>query len=115
MVHRAWQGFVVARTTCINRIRGLRGGFGIARPLNVDVVRHPARNHLEELPGFAKLVIGDLLSEVAHLDERIKQYDVHIRTMTFVDGQRLDQRGERPLVCRSLWCAGKLNRHDRLG
>ena len=69
MVHRAGQGFVVARTTCINRIRGLWGGFGIARPLNVDVVRHQVRNHLEELPGFANLVIGDLLSEVAHLDE----------------------------------------------
>ena len=26
-------------------------------------------------------MIGDLLSEVAHLDERVKQYDVHIRTM----------------------------------
>jgi len=26
-------------------------------------------------------VIGDLLSEVAHLDERVKQYDAHIRAM----------------------------------
>ena len=30
---------------------------------------------------FANSVIGDLLSEVAHLDERIKQYDAHIRAM----------------------------------
>ena len=45
------------------------------------MVRREARNHLEDLPGFANLVIGDLLSEVAHLDERIKQYDVHVRTM----------------------------------
>ena len=32
-------------------------------------------------PVFANLVIGDLLSEVAHLDERIKQYDAHVRAM----------------------------------
>jgi transposase len=35
-------------------------------------------------------VIGDLLSEVAHLDECIKQYDAHIRTM--VRGCTLAQR-----------------------
>ena len=55
--------------------------FGVVLPLKVEVVRREARNHLEELPGYAKTVIGDLLSEVTHLDERIKQYDGHIRTM----------------------------------
>ena len=45
------------------------------------MVRCEARNHLEDLPGYANTVIGDLLSEVAHLDERIKQYDAHIHTM----------------------------------
>ena len=81
IVHRARQGFVTARTACINRIRGLLSEFGIVLPLKAEVVRRGARNHLEDLPGFANLVIGDLLSEVAHLDERIKQYDAHIRTM----------------------------------
>jgi transposase len=81
MVHRARQGFVAARTACINRIRGLLSEFGIVLPCKAEVVRREARNHLEDLPGYANLVIGDLLSEVAHLDERIKQYDVHIRTM----------------------------------
>ena len=38
-------------------------------PLKADVVRAEARNHLEDLPGYANTVIGDLLSEVAHLDE----------------------------------------------
>jgi transposase len=33
------------------------------------------------LPGYANTVIGDLLSEVCHLDERIKQYDAHIHAM----------------------------------
>ena len=81
MVHRARQGYVAARTACINRIRGLLSEFGIVLPLKAEVVRREAANRLEELPGWANTVIGDLLSEVHHLDERIKQYDVHIRTM----------------------------------
>jgi transposase len=81
MVHRARQGFVTERTAVINRIRGMLSEFGIVLPLKAEVVRQQAREHLEDLPGFANLVIGDLLSEVAHLDERIKQYDLHIRTM----------------------------------
>jgi transposase len=81
MVHRARQGFVAARTACINRIRGLLSEFGHVLPLKAEVVRCEARNHLEDLPGYANLVIGDLLSEVSHLDERIKQYDKHIHAM----------------------------------
>jgi transposase len=81
LVHRARQGFVEARTATINRIRGLLSEFGIVLPLKAEVVRTEARNYLEDLPGYANTVIGDLLSEVAHLDERIKQYDAHIRTM----------------------------------
>jgi transposase len=81
MVHRARQGYVVARTACINRIRGLLAEFGVVLPQKAEVVRHEARAHLEDLPGYANLVIGDLLSEVHHLDERIKRYDTHIRAM----------------------------------
>jgi transposase len=81
LVHRARQGFVEARTATINRIRGLLSEFGIVLPLKAEVVRCEARNHLEDLPGYANTVIGDLLSEVAHLDERVKQYDAHIRAM----------------------------------
>ena len=67
MVHRARLGFVTERTACVNRIRGLLSEFGIVLPLKAEVVRREARNQLENLPGFANLVIGDLLSEVAHL------------------------------------------------
>ena len=81
MVHRARQGYVQARTATINRIRGLLSEFGIVLPLKAEVVRREAANHLEELPGYANTVIGDLLSEVHHLDERIKQYDAHVRAM----------------------------------
>jgi transposase len=81
LVHRARQGFVVARTAIINRIRGLLSEFGFVMPQKADVVRHQATHHLDDLPGHAKLVISDLLDEVRHLDERVKQYDAHIRTM----------------------------------
>jgi transposase len=81
MVHRARQGYVTARTATIYRIRGLLAELGVVLPLKAEVVRRQAAAELEGLPGYANLVIGDLLSEVYHLDQRIKQYDKHIRGM----------------------------------
>jgi transposase len=78
MVHRARQGFVQQRTATINRIRGLLSEFGIVLPLKAATVRREAMAQLEDLPGWANTVIGDLLSEVSRLDERIAQYDRHI-------------------------------------
>ena len=78
MVHRARQGFVAQRTATINRIRGLLSELGIVLPLKAATVRREALLQLEDLPGWANTVIGDLLSEVHHLDERIAQYDRHI-------------------------------------
>jgi transposase len=78
LVHRARQGFVVQRTATINRIRGLLSEFGVVLPLKAAVVRREAMRNLEDLPGWANTVIGDLLSEVSRLDERIAQYDKHI-------------------------------------
>jgi transposase len=78
MVHRARQGFVAQRTATINRIRGLLSEFGVVLPLKAATVRREAMQQLEDLPGWANTVIGDLLSEVHRLDERIAQYDRHI-------------------------------------
>jgi transposase len=78
MIHRARQGFVAQRTATINRIRGLLSEFGIVMPLKAATVRREAMRQLEDLPGWANSVIGDLLSEVSRLDERIAQYDRHI-------------------------------------
>jgi transposase len=78
MVHRARQGFVQSRTACINRIRGLLAEFGHVLPLKADSVRRQAHALLEDLPGWANTVIGDLLSEVHRLDERVAAYDRHI-------------------------------------
>ena len=81
MVHRARQGFIEQRTATLNRIRGLLSELGIVLPLKAATVRRQALQHLEDLPGWANTVIGDLLGEVAHLDERIAQYDRHIALM----------------------------------
>lgn len=81
LVHRARQGFVVQRTATINRIRGLLSEFGVVLPLKAAVVRREAMRQLEDLPGWANTVIGDLLSEVTRLDERIAQYDKHIEAI----------------------------------
>jgi len=87
MVHRARQGFVQQRTATLNRIRGLLSEFGIVLPLKASSVRRRACECLEDLPGYANTVIGDLLSEVTRLDERITQYDRHITAMAKDDAR----------------------------
>lgn len=81
MVHRVRQGFVAQRTATLNRIRGLLSELGVVLPLKAATVRREALRQLEDLPGLANTVIGDLLSEVTRLDERIAQYDLKIRQM----------------------------------
>ena len=87
MVHRARQGYVESRTACINRIRGLLSEFGQVLPLKADTVRRQAGLLLEELPGWANTVIGDLLSELHRLDERISGYDHHIAAIAREDAR----------------------------
>jgi transposase len=84
-VHRARQGYVEQRTATLNRIRGLLSEFGIVLPLKAATVRREAAAVLEDLPGQANWVIGNLLSEVHHLDERIAQYDRLIAQMARED------------------------------
>jgi len=72
---------VVTRTATLNRIRGLLSELGLVMSLKASTVRREATLMLEALPGYANTVIGDLLSEVTHLDQRIAQYDAHIRAM----------------------------------
>ena len=85
LVHRARQGFVEQRTATLNRIRGLLSEFGVVLPQKAAVVRHEALHRLEDLPGWVNTVVGDLLSEVSRLDERVTQYDQHIATLAKQD------------------------------
>ena len=89
MVQRARQGFVQARTACINRIRGLLAEFGHVLPLKAQTVRRHAAALLEDLPGWANTVIGDLLSELHRLDERIAAYDRYIAQIAREDERAL--------------------------
>jgi transposase len=57
-------------------------------PLKPVTVRREATLRLEEFPGWANTVIGDLLSEVSHLDARVAEYDAHIRLMARQDPTR---------------------------
>ncbi|MEJ5898427.1 IS110 family transposase [Aquabacterium sp. G14] len=84
-IHRVRQGFVEQRTATINRIRGLLSEYGHILPQKAEVVRREAGRCLEDLPGWANTAIGDLLSEVHRLDERIAEYDRHIAVMAQAD------------------------------
>ena len=77
-MHRVRQGFVEQRTATINRLRGLLSEFGIVLPQKAATVRREATAHLEDLPGWANTAVGDSLSEVHRLDERIAEYDQHV-------------------------------------
>ncbi len=89
-VHAARQGWVEARTACINRLRGLLSEFGIVLPLKAQTVRLQATSALEGLPGWMQTVGRDLLDEIRRLDERVSAYDDHVRLMA-----RADDRSER--------------------
>ena len=66
-------------------------------PLKAATVRREAMRQLEDLPGWANTVIGDLLSEVTRLDERIAQYDRHIEQIAKAEhaGQAADAAARR--------------------
>jgi transposase len=89
-LHRVRHGFIEQRTALINRIRGLLGEFGIVMPLKASTVRLQAGAALEDLPGWANLAIGDCLSELHRLDQRIVEYDRHLAQTA-----RADSRAQR--------------------
>jgi len=74
-LHRTRQGFVEERTAVYNRLRGLIAEFGIVLPQKVANLRREITARLEDLPGYAKLCIGDLLAHADQLDTRIGEYD----------------------------------------
>ena len=71
-LHRAHQGYVAERTALINRVRGLLSELGIILPQSYKAFKQGVHQVLEDLPGYCNKVIGDMLSEIAHLDERIE-------------------------------------------
>src|SRR6187431_44716 len=84
-VHRVRQGFVEQRTATINRLRGLLSEFGIVLAQKTATIRREAAAHLEDLPGWANTAVGDCLSEVHRLDERLAEYERHVSRMAAED------------------------------
>ena len=107
-VHRMRQGFVEQRTATINRLRGLLSEFGIVLPLKAATVRRCAAEHLENLPQWANTSVGDALSEIHRLDERLAEYDRHVTLMAAADerSRRLMQlKGIGPTTASALLAA----------
>jgi len=74
-LHRTRQGFVEERTATYNRLRGLISEFGIVLPQKVTGLRQHLGRHLDDLPGYSKQCINDLLAHADQLDLRIADYD----------------------------------------
>lgn len=113
-VHRVRQGFIEERTATINRIRGLMAEFGIVLPQKADTIRRHAHQMLEHLPGWASRAVADLLAHVATLDQRIDEYDTHLKQVAKEDerSQRLMQMpGIGPTTATAL-LAAIANGHD---
>ena len=91
-LHRVRQGFIEERTATINRMRGLLSEFGVVLPQQANSVRRLAGAALEDLPGWANRAIGDLLSHLHLLDQRIDEYDAHIKANV-----QTDERAQRLL------------------
>ena len=74
-LHRTRQGFVEERTALYNRLRGLISEFGIVLPQKVTCLRREIGRHLEDLPGYANLCVGDRLAHADRLDTLVETYD----------------------------------------
>lgn len=88
-LHRVRQGFVEERTALINRVRGVLSEFGIVLPQKADIIRQRTGEFLEVLPGFANRVVGDLLSHLQILDDRIHEYDVLLKQAAKEDARSI--------------------------
>ena len=86
-VHRAHQGYVAERTALINRIRGLLSELGIVLPQAFKAFHRGVHEALEDLPGSCNEVIGDLMNELSHLQDRIAQSERQIQLLAKADGQ----------------------------
>lgn len=104
-VHRAHQGYVAERTALINRIRGLLSELGIVLPQAFKAFHQGVHIALEDLPGYCNQVIGELMNEVSHIQERIAQSERQIQLMAKQDEQarRLMQlRGVGPTTASAI-------------
>ena len=107
-LHRARQGFVKARTSQANQIRGLLGEYGIVVPKGLAHVTGRVPCLLDEatdLPGTFKQLITRLLDHLKELDRQAAEIEKEIRTWhrTNEASQRLEKiPGIGPLTASAL-------------
>lgn len=95
-------------------MRGLISEFGIVLPQKVTGLRQSIGKHLDDLPGYAKRCIDDLLAHADQLNARITGYDKAIAQAAREDERslRLMQRpGIGPITASAL-LASIGNGHD---
>lgn len=96
-LHRARQGFVRARTSQGNQIRGLLAEFGQVVPQGLAKLRQRVPEILEdasnELPGTLRILIQRLLQHLRSLDEQIAELQQQIQAWHRNDelSKRLEQ------------------------
>jgi transposase len=113
-IHRAQQGYVIERTALVNRMRGLLSELGIVLPKSQTAFKQGVHQVLEDLPGPCNMVIGDMLSELSRLEERIALNERTIQQFARDDAQaqRLMQlRGIGPTTATAI-LASVGNGHD---
>ena len=113
-IHRAQQGYVIERTALVNRMRGLLSELGIVLPKSQTAFKQGVHQVLEDLPGPCNMVIGDMLSELSRLEERIALNERTIQQLARDDAQaqRLMQlRGIGPTTATAI-LASVGNGHD---
>ncbi|RTZ43307.1 IS110 family transposase [Candidimonas sp. SYP-B2681] len=81
-LHRACQGFVRARTTQANQIRGLLAEFGLVLPQGIHHVAKRVPQLMEdasdELTGTFRLLMERLLDQLKALDQHVHELEVQI-------------------------------------
>lgn len=80
-LHRVRQGFVIERTTTINRIRGLLAEFGIVAAQTPIALKRALPQALAGLPVLAHQALADLSAHWRHLDRRIADAERRIRVL----------------------------------
>lgn len=113
-VHRAHQGYVEERTAQINRVRGLLSELGFILPQSQKSFKLGVHQVLEDLPGFCNQVVGDMLSEISRLEERIAQSEKTIAQLAKEDAQAqrlMRLRGVGPVTATAI-VASVGNGHD---
>jgi len=96
-LHRARQGFVIARTAQANQIRGLLAEFGIVFAKGVHWVTKKMPEILEDaengLPGMSRELFNRLLAHFRELDRQVKELDGQIQAWHREDAASLRLQG----------------------